>query len=151
MVGLLKKYWHILENKPFGKAIFSYVVGYLIPYTGSIKPYIMQAKQGFAEVILHDKKSVRNHLNSIHAIALANLGEVTTGIALHFSLNNHARAILTELKVIFLKKARGVIYSRAQINMEEIKKFGEITIKATLSDHTREEIALVYATWKYEN
>ena len=151
MVALLKKYWHILENKPFGKAIFSYLVGYLVPYTGSIKPYILQAKEGFAEVILYDKKCVQNHLNSIHAIALTNLGELTTGIALHFSLNNHARAILTNLKVNFLKKARGTISSKAQINMQEIKKFGEITLKASLCDQSKQEVAVVYATWKYEN
>lgn len=150
MVKRLKKYWDRLQNLPLGKKIFSFIISYIIPYTSTIKPYIKEAKPGFAKVILFEKRIIKNHLNSVHAIALANLGELCSGIALHFSLQDHARAILKELKISYIKKARGNITAISNLDVVLLQTKGEIVIPAILYDEQNNQVATLYATWQYE-
>lgn len=151
MIGSLKKWWNILQKKPFGKKIFSIFLGKLIPYTGSISPLVLSLEPGIAVVMLNDKKKLRNHLSSIHAIALVNLGELCTGLALHFLLQNQARAILTELTINYIKKARGKITARAEISPMTIKEKDTISISCRLFDEKNVDVAHLVATWRYEN
>jgi acyl-coenzyme A thioesterase PaaI-like protein len=145
MVNTFKTWWLRLSNKPCGKWLFSRIVGRLIPYTGTISPLVRQVRRGYAEVIMHDRRLIRNHLSSIHAIALVNLGEYTTGLALHFAMAHDDRAILTKLSVEYLKKARGTI--RAEASIDKLLE-GDNIVKATLKDQDSHVVAVVHATWR---
>ncbi len=146
MVNTLKTWWKRLSQWPLGRWFFSRMVGLIIPYTGTISPNIVKVAPGFAEVFIKDKRRHRNHLRCIHALALSNLGELTTGLALHFSLESEKRAILTNLQVEFLKKARGVITGKATIENRE-NLLGPILVQANLSDQHGDVVARVTATW----
>ena len=101
MVNALKIWWTRLSKLPGGGWLFGKLIGYLIPYTGSVSPHVFQVIPGKAIVGIKDRRRYRNHLGSIHAIALSNLGEFTTGLALHFSMDPKSRAILTKLQTNF--------------------------------------------------
>src|SRR5689334_10080950 len=80
--NLLRIAWDVLSGMPGGKLVFSKLVGRMAPYTGTIKATVTVLRPGYAEVEMHDRRGVRNHLASIHAIALANLGELAGNVAL---------------------------------------------------------------------
>ena len=52
---------------------------------------------------------MRNHLDCVHAIALANLAELAGNVALVYSLPDDARFIVSGMEIEYLKKARGTI------------------------------------------
>mmetsp|Transcript_2385 Transcript_2385/g.4943 ORF Transcript_2385/g.4943 Transcript_2385/m.4943 type:complete len:84 (+) Transcript_2385:193-444(+) len=69
----LKKAWAFLSPLPYGKTILSIGIGLFVPYTGTIRPRVLDLQPGYSKVLMRDKRVVRNHLNSVHAIALMNL------------------------------------------------------------------------------
>ncbi|WP_176736643.1 DUF4442 domain-containing protein [Oligoflexus tunisiensis] len=101
--------WDHLSRVPRGKQIFSYLIGRYAPYTGTIGAVVEELREGHSEVSLQDNPKIRNHLQSIHAVALANLAELTGNIALSYSMPPDARFIVSKMEIEYLKKARGKV------------------------------------------
>jgi|SRR5579871_207030 len=147
MVETLKAWWARLYQLPLGKSLFTKLVSLLIPYTGSVSPKVLQVSAGYAKVSIADRRRVRNHLGSIHALALANLGEFTTGLAIHFAMKQNTRAILTRLSTDFFKKARGTITAEASVDLPSDHEEGSVVVDASLFDDRGNLVAKVSATW----
>lgn len=111
-LDLVKAGWDRLHRLPGGKVLFSRAVGRFAPYSGSIPFLVEELGPGRARISLHESRRVQNHLQSIHAIALANLAELAGNLALLYAMPPGARFIVTELKMEYLQKARGRIEAR---------------------------------------
>src|SRR4029079_13855684 len=105
----LRDLWNLLSGMPVGKLVFSRLVGRMAPYTGSIHANGTMLRAGYAEVQMPDRRAVRNHLDCVHAIALANLAELAGNVALAYSLPDDARFIVSGMDIAYTKKARGTI------------------------------------------
>ncbi len=105
----IRKGWDLLSPLPGGRKLYGRLLAASIPYTGSIRAEIVDLQAGYAMARMADRKAIRNHLGSVHAIALCNLAELTGNAALAYSLPDDARFIVTELQIKYLKKARGTI------------------------------------------
>ena len=110
----IRDLWLRLSPLPGGTWLFSRLVGWSAPYTRTIGAKVVELSAGHAKVVMRDRWAVRNHLRSIHAIALMNMGELTTGLALTFGLPDDARGIPTRLTIEFVKKARGRLTSECR-------------------------------------
>src|SRR5688572_10118212 len=62
--------WHRLAPYPGGPWLFSKIFGFAAPYSGSVRPRIRVLEAGHAEVETPDRRSNRQHLGSVPAIAL---------------------------------------------------------------------------------
>lgn len=147
-VGLLRASWERTQSLPLGRKLFGKVFGQIVPYTGSISPEVLELAPGRARVRMADRRAVRNHLNSVHAMAMANLGEAATGLALIFSLPENFRAILVDFRIEYLKKARGDLTATAIFDAPEVFEEGTMQVVGTIQNATLEVVARVTAVWK---
>jgi len=139
----LRDAWDLLSGLPGGRVIFSRIVGRIAPYTGSIGANVVELRPGFAQVVMPDRRAVRNHLQSVHAAALANLAECAGNMALAYSLPDDARFIVTGLEIEYVKKARGAITALAECQVPGSAARAEYPISISLRDGSGEEVARV--------
>ena len=116
----LIKMWNRYGGTTVGRKIFSYVLGRTAPYSGTIKAEVLSLEPGSVQVALKDRRSVRNHLNSVHAIALANLGELASGLAMISAVPPNIRAIVVNLEIEYLKKARGRLIAKGSATPPDV-------------------------------
>ena len=140
-------FWSKLSPLPGGKWLFSRLVGFVIPYTGSMKPLVDHIEPGHAVVYLPDRRRVRNHLRSVHAIALANVAEFTTGLATLTGIPPDSRAILIELQITYHIKARGRLRSVCNSQPPNSSQEQAVAVDASIYDESGECVANATVTW----
>ena len=140
--------WQTWSSRPMGRWIFSRILARTVPYSGTIRPEVLSLGPGEAEVAVSDRRAVRNHLNSVHAIALVNLGELTSGLALNAGLPAEARAIVTHLEIDYLKKARGRLVARCHTTIPDWRSPREHVVEAPITDTAGDVVAQVRVRWK---
>ena len=141
--NLIRDAWDLLSGMPGGKIVFSRLVGRMAPYTSTIGATVTVLRAGYAEVVMPDRKAVRNHLHSVHAIALANLAELAGNIALAYSLPDDARFIVSGMQTEYVKKARGTITAVGEPPVPQTSARAPYEVPVTLRDEAGEEVARV--------
>ncbi|MBI4508579.1 MAG: DUF4442 domain-containing protein [Deltaproteobacteria bacterium] len=139
--NLVRDAWDHLHALPGGRRIFSHLVGLAAPYTGSMGAQVVELRRGHATVKLPDRRAVRNHLESIHAVALANLAELTGNVAVAYSLPDDARFIVGGISIEYKKKARGTIVGISDVAVPEGSERREIEVPVSMRDEAGVEVA----------
>jgi len=142
------RYWQKLEGNTAGRWLFNHLIPFINPYTGSLKASIVEMRKGYTRIELKDRRAIRNHLNSIHAIALTNLGEFSSGLALISLFPENMRGIPVEIKINFYKKARGTLTAQCTTSLPVFNEEIEHRVVAIIKDAENDEVASVNVVWK---
>jgi acyl-coenzyme A thioesterase PaaI-like protein len=149
MINRLKSLINFLQKLPGGYWILSRFIGFAVPYSGTMGANILELQTGSALVSLPDRRKVRNHLNSIHALALGNLGELTANLALITLCPPHGIFIVTRMETDYLKKARGELQCTCDIPTDLPWDTVERTAAtATITDLSGDAVCTVTVYWK---
>lgn len=147
-VNLVRKSWDALHGLPGGRQIFSRTVGEVAPYTGTISAEVEDLRDGYARVSLRPRRRLTNHLNSVHAIALLNLGEMATGLAVMYNMPASMRGIPVHLGMDYVKKSRGKITAETTIEPVIEGETYQKELIAELRDASGDVVARFRAVWQ---
>jgi acyl-coenzyme A thioesterase PaaI-like protein len=145
----LESTWRLLSRLPGGARIFGFLLAWLIPYSGTIRPRVVLLERGLARIELRDRRGLRNHLRSVHALALANLGELASGLAMTLAQPEGTRGIPVRIEIDYLKKARGRIAAEGRASPPQaVREEQDATATAELRDEAGEVVARMTVTWR---
>jgi len=146
----LRASWRRLSKLPGGKTLFSLLVAWMTPYSGTIGARVAELEPGWCRVTLRDRRRVRNHLASVHAMALANLAEMASGLAVLVSLPPGVQGIVTGFSISYLKKARGLLTAECRVSAGGLHVTTEQEYEAPVSitDTQGDVVAHATARWR---
>ena len=131
-----------LSSWPAGRWLFSRAVCLKAPYFGTIAPTVTVLEPGRCEVRMRDRRRVRNHIGTVHAIALCNMAELAGGLVTDASLPSGMRWIPKGMTVEYLAKARGTMTAAAVPEVEPVARDAgyELPVAVAVRDASGETV-----------
>lgn len=140
--------WRRLSGLPGGGWIFSRILGWQVPYSGSVSPRVLQIEPGHVRVRITERRALRQHLGSVHAIALMNVAEMASGMAMLTALPRGMRGIVTKISIEYFKKARGVLVAESRCAIAPGIAPGLYDFTSDVTDAAGDIVARATVTWK---
>lgn len=145
----LANLWLRCTRLPAGRRIFSILFGRFVPYSGSIGAVVQDLAPGYCRLTVGDRRVLRNHLQSIHAVALVNAGEMTSGLAMTMALPPEIRGIVTSIGADYPKKARGQLTATARATVPPVGDLPvDHRVEAIITDHAGDVVCRVFTVWR---
>ncbi len=139
MNRLLKAY-NRLEKFPMGKRIFSRLVCLNAPYFRTIKPQFQELRQNYGRISMKKRRSVTNHIKTVHAIAMANLCELVAGTTLEVSLPGNMRWIPSGMDIKYLAMAKTDLEAICAVTEENLTEKKNISLEVSVFDTNGSEV-----------
>jgi len=139
--------WRSLSGLPGGRWFFSKLLGWMVPYSGSVSPMVLVLEPGHARVRIAERRALRQHLGSVHAIALMNVAELASGLAMLGALPAGMRGIVTKIAITYSKKGRGVLIAESRCAVPADLAPGEYDFVSEVKDAEGDVVATATVTW----
>lgn len=125
--------WERMSAVPGGKWLFGQIVARKAPYFKTISPDVEEVRPNYARLLLRKRKSVENHIGTVHVIAICNMLEMAMGVCAESSIPSHLRWIPKGMQVDYTAKGGTDITGIAEINPDDWKP-GDLVVKITATD-----------------
>ncbi|MGM0564602.1 MAG: hotdog fold domain-containing protein [Pseudomonadota bacterium] len=132
-MNILKLYDR-LQQYPLGKTLFTKAVCRQAPYFSTIRPLISSLRTNYCEVRIKKRRSVTNHINTVHAIAMCNMAELAGGLMTDVSIPRGARWIPSGMTVQYLKKAKTDLTAIADASGIDFTVTGDVVVPVDVKD-----------------
>ncbi len=139
--------WRQLSPLPGGRWLFGRILGWMVPYSGTTAPRVESLEPGAVRVSIPDRRANRQHLGSVHAIALMNVAELASGLAMMTALPAGRRGIVTAIRIEYLKKARGRITAVSRCDTSRLTQDGPQDFVSECLDPSGAVVARATVTW----
>lgn len=111
------------------------------PYSANIHPKILLFSEGHLEIGMKKRRAVTNHMRTVHAVAMANLIELTASGAVQASIPKTSRWIPRGMNIEYLKKARTDLRSVCKFNTPDWSVSQDFPVNVDLYDNEGDKVA----------
>ncbi|WP_280241105.1 hotdog fold domain-containing protein [Nocardia abscessus] len=108
--------WNTLQHLPFGNWLFTQALCWKAPYFRSVHPLLLELRPGLCRVSAPNRRSVRNHLGTFHAIASCNMAELAGGMMTDATIPATHRWIPVGMSVEYKSKATTAVTAVARLD-----------------------------------
>jgi acyl-coenzyme A thioesterase PaaI-like protein len=123
---------------PQGKRIFSVLYGQKAPYFASIHMSVEQMRPHLGQVVIPKRRSVQNHIGTVHAIAACNGLEAAMGLLAEATCPPDMRWLPKGMDVQYLAKSTTSLTCTAETTEADWAAAPDVpvTVKAVTTDGT---------------
>jgi acyl-coenzyme A thioesterase PaaI-like protein len=129
-----------LARLPKGRTVFSVVFARKAPYFRSIRPRFLDVRPHRAQLVVADRKRVRNHIGTVHVIAICNGLEAAMGALAEATVPTGNRWIPKGMRVEYLGKATSDIVCVAETEPADWERGPDVPVRVSA---TRDDGSLV--------
>ena len=145
-----------LDGLPTGlrRWLTSKMLGRVVPMVGTAGLQFEEVSSQRVVVHIRNRKPVQNHIQGVHAAAMALLAETATGFCVGMNLPDDKLPLIKTLKVNYLKRAQGDMKAVAQLRPEQVEQIltldkGEVTVPVQITDSTGAEPIQCEMVWAW--
>lgn len=114
-------------------------MGRAVRFAGTAGVRVEKLTDYEAVVTLKNRKKVQNHIGSIHAAAMALVGESATGFLVGMSVPDDRIPVIKTMKIDYVKRCTGDLKAVAKLSVEEVQRIlreekGEVRVPVTITD-----------------
>ena len=127
--------WQRLSPWPAGKWLFSRLVCWKAPYFASINPRFVELSPGHTVVRMSKRRKVKNHIGTVHAIAICNLAEIGAGTMTDATVPARCRWIPKGMTVEYVAKAETDLVAVAKIDpLPSFESAADVPVRVDVRD-----------------
>lgn len=125
-----------------------------VKYAGTSSIKIHEVSKYKALLSLKNRKSVQNHIGSIHAIAAALLAESATGIVFGMNVPDSKLPLLKSMAINYQRRMQGDLTAEASLTTEQVSQIeqdekGAIEIAVVIHDESGQEPIVCCMDWAW--
>ena len=134
--------------------VISKIFGKVVPYVGTSGLLYEELTPERVVVSIKNQRKVQNHINNVHAAAMALLAETATGFIVGMNLPDDKLPLIKTLKVSYYKRTQGDMRAVATLTPEDIARIesepkGEVLVPVTVTDESGGEPIKCEMLWAW--
>lgn len=116
-------------------------LGRAVRFAGTAGVRVEKLTDYEAVLTLKNRKKVQNHIGSIHAAAMALLGESATGFLVGMSVPDSRVPVIKSMHIDYVKRCKGDLKAEAKLTVEQVQRIlreekGEVTVPVIITDES---------------
>jgi acyl-coenzyme A thioesterase PaaI-like protein len=134
--------------------VISKIFGKVVPYVGTSGLFYEEITPERVVVSIKNQRKVQNHINNVHAAAMALLAETATGFVVGMNLPDDKLPLIKSLKVNYHKRTQGDMRAVATLTPEDIARIesepkGEVLVPVIVTDESGGEPIKCEMLWAW--
>ncbi|MFI5428168.1 hotdog fold domain-containing protein [Aeromicrobium sp. UC242_57] len=143
--GIHSRLYKKVTALPQGKRLFSVLYGQKAPYFASIHMQVEEMKPHLGQIVIPKRRSVKNHIGTVHAIAACNGLEAAMGLLAEATCPSDMRWLPKGMDVQYLAKSTTALTCTAEtteadwaagpdvpVKVKAVTTDGTVTVEGTI-------------------
>ena len=132
----------------------SWALGRVVPFVGTAGLRYEVITPQRVVVRIRNQRKVQNHIQGVHAAAMALLAETATGFCVGMNLPDDKLPLIKTMKIDYVRRSQGDMVATAQLRPEQIQQIltqdkGEVTVPVTITDASGQQPIHAEMVWAW--
>lgn len=132
----------------------SVALGRVVPLVGTAGLRYEEITPQRVVVRIRNQRKVQNHIQGVHAAAMALLAETATGFCVGMNLPDDKLPLIKTMKIDYVRRSQGDMVAVASLRPDQVQQIltqdkGEVTVPVTITDASGEQPIRAEMLWAW--